>query len=495
MSILPAKEILQTQIGCIVTPYRKRQSHMIEQYTGTYDKVYHRYVGYVGFILPYHGVNTFVTYARESDFLRRALPEYDQITVPLIRAKKMEGSPAFEGITTMRAVQSEIIMQIESEKRYNNVWFVNLQTDAGKTILSTYVSLTFGLKTWICCYSKDILKQWLRTYDEFTNIPSSRVIVMTGRIIDKILAGEIDADDYDVFVSTPRTLDAFGDARSNYERIGDLFKKCGIGLFVYDEAHRWVSDFVKIMACANPRYILALSADFSQGDHEKEDMFRQVFRNTSVLIPSQSIQKELKTTKIRVVYFNSHPSTIEQSEIYNRYGFDSSLYLKYEIKKKVLLQAALYILHSVMDNRDEDCKDRALILFVNTQPVEDFVELCKSHFPNLKVGRYHGGVGDNEKDDVKENADIIVATYSSFSTGLHTHDIKYILSTNQCNKVQDNQAAGRSSHAYYFMLVDKGFSYCMKKLKTRLDYLRVTKAKDDNIQSFTYHPDIYPIEL
>lgn len=495
MSILPDKEIHQTQIGCVVTPYRKRQSHMLEQYTGVYDKVYHKYNGYVGFMLPYHGMNAFVTYQRDTEFLRRALPDYEILNEPLIHAKRMKGEPTFEGITSMRAVQSQIISQIESEKKYNNVWFVNLQTDAGKTILSTYISLTFGLKTWICCFSKDILKQWLRTYDEYTTIPSERVLVMSGRIIDMILAGEIDTDDYDIFVSTPRTLDAFGDGRSNYQRIGDLFKKCGIGLFVYDEAHRWVSDFVKILSCANPRYILALSADFSQGDHEKEDMFRQVFRHASVLVPTKEIQQDLKNTKIRVVYFNTHPSEIEKNEIFNRYGYDASLYAKYEFKKETMLKAALYVLHAMMDNRAEDCKDRSLILFVNVQHVEDFCKLCKAHFPNLKVGRFHGMVGDNEKDDTKENADIIVATYSSFSTGLHTHDIKYIISTNQCNKVADNQAAGRSSNAYYFMLVDNGFQYCVKKLKTRLNYLRVTKAKDDNIQSFTYHPDIFPVEL
>lgn len=495
MSILPAKEIHQTQIGCVVRPYRKRQSHMIEQYTGTYDKVYHRYNGYVGFILPFHGMNAFITYQRDFDFLKRALPEYEIIQEPLIHAKRMEGKPVFEGITSMRAVQSQIIGQIETEKRYNNVWFVNLQTDSGKTILSTYVSLTFGLKTWICCYSKDILKQWLRTYEDYTTIPNDRIIVMTGKKIDMILAGELDPNDFDVFVSTPRTLDAFGDARSNYQRIGDLFKDCGIGLFVYDEAHRWVSDFVKILSCANPRYVLALSADFSQGDHEKEDMFRQVFRNASVLVPTNDIQQTLKNTMIRVVYFNSFPTAIEQNEIFNRYGFDASLYAKYEFKKQTMLKTALYILHSVMDERPKDCKDRSLVLFVNVQHVEDFCTLCKAHFPNLKVGRFHGAVGDLEKEDTKENADIIVATYSSFSTGLHTHDIKYILSTNQCNKVADNQAAGRSSNAYYFMLVDKGFSYCMKKLRTRLNYLKVTKAKDDNIQAFTYHPDIFPVEI
>ena len=99
--------------------------------------------------------------------------------------------------------------------------------------------------------------------------------------------------------------------------------------------------------------------------------------------------------------------------------------------------------------------------------------------------------------NTKNTARIIVATYSSFSTGLDAKDIKYVLSTNQCNKVMDNQSAGRArplsdgSDAMYFMFVDNGFSYCKRKLKIRLAYLTETKAKDDNPYTFTYHQDIH----
>ena len=123
-------------------------------------------------------------------------------------------------------------------------------------------------------------------------------------------------------------------------------------------------------------------------------------------------------------------------------------------------------------------------------------ELIKLNFSEYKVGRYYGDVSYGEKDRVKNDADIIVATYGSFSTGLDTHDIKYVISCDQCNKVQDNQAAGRArplsdgTDAIYFMLVDYGFSYCKTKLRTRLQYLQETKSKDELPYRYIYNMDV-----
>ena len=130
------KKILLTQVGCVVSPYKRGQSYMIERYTGQYDKVYHRYNEYVGFVLPYGGSISYVTYRREKDFYMRALPEYSIEEMPLISAKRIEGeSHGFINIDTFRTVQTEVITQLNDSKRYNNVWFVNMQTNAGKTIL------------------------------------------------------------------------------------------------------------------------------------------------------------------------------------------------------------------------------------------------------------------------------------------------------------------------------------------------------------------------
>ena len=486
--------IYRSKLGCRIAPYKKRQSSAIEYNTALYDKVYHRWDEYTGFCLPYHGDMSFMTYNRDYSDLAKMFPTYSIEKMPCVKYSSFTSPIQLTNVDTFWEAQSQIIGKIESTKSHENVWFVNLQTGQGKTLLATYVSTILNLKTWILCYSDDILEQWYTTYCQKTNIDANRILRVTGSIIDKILAGDIDPYQFDVFMCTPTLLDRFGSRRSDYSRISDLFDMCGIGFMIYDEAHRNVSNIVKLNAAMDVRYQIYLSADFGQGAYEKEKMFKEIFKNVPVLTPSKSLQNSMKYTKLVVVNYNTYPNVIEQQEPFNKYGYNADLYMKYQFKKGTILDAIKYVLDTFLVN-DENY--RALILFTNIEHVDRAYEIIKNEYPNIKVGRFHGEISPEEKSETKNYAKIIVGTYGSFSTGLDAKDIKYVLSTNQCNKVMDNQSAGRArplsdgSDAIYFMFVDNGFSYCKRKLKIRLAYLTETKAKNDNPFSFTYNPDIH----
>ena len=486
--------IYRSKLGCIITPYKKRQSSAIERDTAIYDKVYHRWDEYVGFCLPYKGKQSYLTYNRDYSDLNKMFPTYEIKKMPLIKSRKFKDKIEIKDVDTLWEAQSQIISQIESSLQKENVWFINLQTGQGKTLLATYLSTILNLKTWILCFSDDILVQWVKTFSNKTNIDNNRILRVTGPIIDQILADKIDPNDFDVFLCTPTLLDRFGNKRCDYGKISDLFNLCGIGLMIYDEAHRNVSNIVKLTSVMDIRYQLYLSADFGQGDHIKEKMYKQIFRNVPVLTPSKELQVSMKYTKLVVINYNTNPTPIEEQEPFNKYGYNPELYMRYQFKKGIIINAIIYVLNTFLIG---DTEHRALILFTNIYHVEKMYEILKEEFPTLKIGIYHGGVSQKEKDFAKYEATITVATYSSFSTGLDAKNIKYVLSTNQCNKVMDNQSAGRArplddgSDAMYFMFVDTGFSYCKKKLKTRLAYLTETKAKDDNPYSFQYHPDVH----
>lgn len=486
--------IYRSKLGCRISPYKKRQSSAIERNTALYDKVYHRWDEYTGFCLPYNGEITFMTYNREYSDLAKMFPQYTIEKMQCIKAHSFTTPLHLMNVETFSEAQSQIITKIEASRSHENVWFINLQTGFGKTLLATYISTMLNLKTCILCYSDDILDQWYDTYCQKTDIDARKILRLTGSIIDKILAEKIDPRDFDIFMCTPTLLDRFGGRRSDYKRISDLFEMCGIGFLIYDEAHRNVSNIVKLNSVMDIRYQLYLSADFGQGAYDKEIMYKEIFRNVPVLTPSKSLQVTMKYTKLVAVKYNTYPSVVEEQEPFNRYGYSADLYMKYQFKKGIIIDAIRYILNTFLLN---DTKHRALILFTNIEHVNKMWEILKKEYPNINVGRFHGEVSPEEKAATKNHAKIIVATYSSFSTGLDAKDIKYVLSTNQCNKVMDNQSAGRArplsdgSDSMYFMFVDTGFSYCKRKLKIRLAYLTETKAKDDNPYSFTYHPDIH----
>lgn len=490
--------IYRSKIGCRITPYKKRQSSAIEHGTALYDKVYHRWEEYTGFCLPYNGENVFMTYNRDYSDLSKMFPTYEIEKMEKVRSKKFSSPIHLINVDKFWEAQTEIIGKIESSLSNENIWFINLQTGQGKTLLGTYLSTMLNLKTWIFCFSDDILAQWYKEYCKRTDIDTTKILRVTGNIIDKILVGKIDPSDYDIFMCTPTLLDRFGSRRSDYKRINDLFELCGIGFMIYDEAHRNVSNIVKLNAIMDIRYQVYLSADFGQGSYDKEKMYIDIFKNVPVLTPSKQLQMSLKYTKLVVVNYNTHPSVIEEQEPFNKYGYSAELYMKYQFKKGILIDAIKYTLDTIIAANDGY---RSLILFTNIEHVDALYTILQHDYSNYKIGRFHGEVSSDDKDFAKNHADIIVATYSSFSTGLDAKDIKYVLSTNQCNKIMDNQSAGRArplsdgSDAMYFMFVDNGFSYCKKKLKTRLAYLTETKAKNDAPFVFTYHPDIHKKEV
>lgn len=247
--------IKRSPMGCLVQPYKPRQSRMLEENTGRYDEVYHRYVEYVGFKVPYNGTLCYVTYNRDYDFLSRALPEYSIENSEIGAYRSMEDQLHLIGIESFTEAQSELITSIDNSIREHNdhIWFINLQTSGGKTLLATYYATVFSVKTIILCFSDSILKQWEESFKIHTSIRPERMVRLNSRIIDRLLAGDESAD-FDVYFATPTLLDRFANGRMDYKKIDDFFQKAGIGFMIYDEAHRNVSSIVRLVSVTNPKY-------------------------------------------------------------------------------------------------------------------------------------------------------------------------------------------------------------------------------------------------
>lgn len=491
-----SKIIRRSRMGCLVQPYKPRQSYLLEQNTGQYDNVYHRYVEYVGFKIPYNGTLCYVTYNREYDFLKRALPDYEIVDAKHNEIRFFTQDIQLKGIQEFKPAQSEIITSIDNsiETKNERIWFIHLQTAGGKTLLATYYATKFNMKTMVMCFSDNILRQWEETFLEKTTIDPRRLIRLNGRIMDNLLAGNISPAKYDVYFATPTLIDRWANSRADYKRVTDFFNQAGIGYLIYDEAHRNVSSVVRLTSVVNPRYQMFLSADFGQGEFNREIQFKSIFKMVPILEPTEQVQRSMKYTKLVVVEYNTYPTSIEKEEPFNKFGYDGTSFMRYEFRKGILQNVILHIIKTFLDVK---LNHRMLILFMNVEHVDIVSEDLAKRFPGYKVGKYYATLSQEEKDDVKDNADIIVATYGSFSTGLDTHNIKYVVSCNQCNKVQDNQAAGRSrplpdgTDSVYFLLVDMGFSYCRTKLKTRLFYLQETKSKDDIAYHYVYNTNMH----
>lgn len=479
--------IIMSNNGVIITPYDKKRLKPIITRTGKYDETYHRYNEETGFKMKYENEDCFITHYNKPEWLQSLFLDYEIIDMKKNTPKKMNEEYILHSNIKPSEIQYNIISSIMKDKKKNSKenkeWFVNLQTGYGKTLLSIYLASLIGYKTLIMCGITEVLKQWKNTLLDKTNFDMSRLLLIdSGKILDSIYNGTFDSSHYDIFICTPGIITGYGKKHGN-ERIWKIFQSLGIGLKIFDEAHLNKANIVKINALTNVRYTLYLSADFAQRDNEIQQMYYRIFYKTKIFKPSEEEMIDMRYTRGIIMEYNSNPDTNEKICIFNKYGFSPDLYMDYQFKKGYIFDVLLYTLNHIFSSNTG--KYKILILSTNISHVDTIYEYLKEKLEDkYNVGRFHSRINEETKEYVKKYADIIVSTYKSFGAGLDVTDIKYVISVNQCNRIMDNQAAGRArpmkdgSDVFYFMFIDKGFNYCNKKIRNRVSYLVETKIKD-----------------
>ena len=483
-------DIYVSKSGLMFYPYVKGTFPLMEKYDTVYDKVYHNRNEVSGFIVPYSETeNCYLTYYRNPSQFKG--DNINIITEKFIKYKRMNQHNDMQLVDTISPTELQhyvlgnIIGGKPLDKLAYNQWFLNLPTSSGKTLTSLYFASLVRYKTLIICPNKTIMSQWTNTLCNKFKMPNeSQLVLKNSKVCDKIIDYSNKFDMVDIYLCTSNLINNFSNKRG-WSRLKVLFEKMGIGLLIIDEAHLHMGLTIRISAATNVKYTLFLSADYGRGNYDEEKRFLSLFAKTPVITPTNEMLSDFKNTVAIVVEFNSNPSPIEQQNaIYNRYGYSSNSYINYEIKKGTIFRVIKFVIENI--NKTNYDNSQIAILCTNIDPIDEIAYHLKQYFPNKVVVRYHGNVEDEEKSQV-DKADIIVATYLMFSTGIDKPRIRYIIGTNQSNKIEDNQTAGRAGRTqivsntpietYYIMLIDVAFSYCKKKLVSRINYLKEKKLK------------------
>lgn len=481
-------EICYTQNGMRITPYREHQCYQLENMTSIREKGFggHLRKPITGFLIPFDEkkdskYGTFISHKHNPMFIQSLFPNYQVKYEESNKEKQIIHDFGVNPDISPREAQLQIMNKI-CKYENSNQWFVYLSQGLGKTLLSVYMITYFHVKSLIMCYNTRVLQQWVNTFKEKTSMDMRAILFINeGKILDKILDGSFPVWEYDIFMCTPKLLTMYG-KRYGYKSLSLLMDKMGIGLKIFDEAHRNITNIIKINAYTSVKRTLYLSGDFAQSNTRKEDLYYKIFLGVPVLKPSNVLMNTLKYTIAVVVSYETHPSEEELKSVYPRRGFSFYNYMKYQINQKMFYDTLWFILDSI--NKANTNNFRILILVNMIEHVNILKDEIEEHYPNRYiVGRYHSGVSEEEKKEAKNNAEIIVSTHSSFGVGIDTTRIKYVISGCVGTKIDDNQASGRArpledhSDVFYFMMLDMGFSYCKKTLRDRLDYLEKTKIK------------------
>lgn len=484
------KEIRITSTGVQIVPYHKNQCLRLEKLTSIYDGIRHRRNPITGFFLDYESTELcFVTHMHSPSFLQDLFPDYTIVYTPRSYGYQLTEQYALNPDIEPREVQSELINQIITDNKHND-WFIYLSQGLGKTLLSVYLISYFNVRTIIMCYNKEILQQWYATMRDKTSInPNKILMVDSSKVFSKILDGTFPAYEYDIFLCTPLLLSSFG-KKYGFHNLQKLFDLMHIGFKIFDEAHRNIANIIKINAFTSVNRTLYLSGDFGQSNKAKEQLYFNIFRKIPILTPSDDLMNTLKFTVAIVIKYNSHPSELEKASCMTRRGFSFYEFMKYQFQTDIFFDRLYDVLGNILNTNTNHY--RILILVNLIEHVDElYDELRKKYMGILTVGRYHSKVEPEEKEVCKNQCDLIVSTYQSFSTGIDVSKVKYVISCANCTKIDDNQSSGRArplpdnSDAYYFMFADVGFGYTKKTLGKRLRYLQETKIKDIQVIDYT----------
>jgi hypothetical protein len=476
------KKIYITSTGIRIHPYDAAKCSFIERFTTVFNKAIFKREHVTGFMVH----DEYLTHHFSMELLNHWLPDYKICVSNYVKPKYTEPyemkstEQERDKIKGRAAIQMDILQKLYDEK--SNQVFVNIQTGYGKTYMAVFYSCSLQYKTLVLCYSTKILYQWYNAYKNLTSIDENRILqIHSSETLLAILNGELDTTNYDIFVCTPRLIDMFCD-QHGWESIGKITEIMGIGLKIFDEAHRDIGNIVRINASTNVGKTLYLSADFNQADPLRRQLYYRMFYNVPVLRAEKVLMNDLKYINAIVVKYNSDPSMEEVMGVYNkRYGFSNYKYMKYQIEKGKIVD----ILERTIDTIFKSDKTHRILILLNMiKHVDMLYEKLKEKYGDKFVGRFHSEVEKDEKEFAINNSTIIVSTYQSFGVGIDAKNIRHVLSPDQVNEVYDNQAAGRarplesSLECYYYMFIDTGFEYSVKKLQRRLRYLVECKIRN-----------------
>ena len=474
------KMIYITTSGVVITPYKKKQSLKIESFTSMRDyAIPHKYIEVTGFRVG----NVFLTHHLPGFLYSNEFPDYEIKEVrPMTFTKLPEDLEySVKDNYELREGQYSVVHQILKNKK-NRRWFIHCPQGFGKTLISIYLTTQFRMNTLIMCYSTDILHQWAEKIEENTNFPMNKLLtISSGSLITEIIDGEFPIEEYHIFLATPVLL--YGYAKKHgLDSLSKLFKKLGIGLKIYDEAHRNLGNMTRIDALSSVAYTIYLSGDFATSSKYKTIFFNRLFSDVKVVRPDEQLLFDLRYTKGIVVEYNTHPSDLDTLGVFTKRGLSVWEFMDYQIKNGMIFRVLSWIVDNITSLHEKD--RRILLLTHKIEHCETFYNFISERYGNYNVGMHHGERTDEENSDAKDNAQILVATYSSFSTGMDTKNIKYVISTSPSNRIEDNQASGRARPldngelCMFWMLVDIGFENLVKKEQERIEYLKSMKVVD-----------------
>ena len=411
-----------TNTAIIIDNYELHESEQLEHPFQIYDPVYHR-MNYLGFYYDKENKRIYLPGGLDLWWVRKAVNEkyytrIDPYPYKKISNIRMKYKPRDnEQLETLKFTAG---LDEYDGNQYAPQLSINLSTGKGKTYCSIATIAFYQIKSVIITGSNSLLTQWEQNIIEYTNLNSSDIFRINGSdICNMILNGSSNkAENASIFLCSHGTLRSFGD-RYGWDKVGELFKKLGIGMKFYDECHTNYDNMLMIDFFTNIFKTFYVTATPGRSDWKENHIFQISLKN----VPNIDLFDENKDphTSYIALKWNSNPTAMDISRCKSSmYGLDRNKYMEYLTKKPEFYELLRVIMDLVIK-----CKGRAL-LYIGTNDgiLRVYYWICQN-YPEFigDIGIFTSLVSKEDKMKEKKKR-LLLSTTKSAGLGEHIEGLK-----------------------------------------------------------------------
>ncbi len=347
---------------------------------------------------------------------------------------------------------------------------VNLPTGAGKTFVSIGTIQNFKVKAIVITDSMSLLSQWNDVILQYTNLSDSDILNINGSdMVNMILAGKSKkADEAKIYLCSHGTLRSFGD-NYGWSKIYELFETLGIGIKIFDEAHKNFQNMLMIDYFTNVWKTYYVTATPGRSSFTEN----RIFQISIGKVPDIDLWDETDAhTNYVAIKYNSHPDPGVIASCRSKYGLDRNKYINWLTQNPNFYKMVEVVLDMAYKTTIKSGGKVLIYIGTNDGILRVYKYIC-DNMPQYidKVGVFTSLV---EKSDKLEERDktILLSTTKSAGAGEDIPNLRMtiVLAEPFKSEILARQTLGRTRayNSLYVECVDLGFFYLKKYYQAKL---------------------------
>ena len=459
-------KMVLTNSAIIINDYELGTCPTLERNFKVWDITYHRY-NIIGMYYDELNKRLYLPRGSDVDYIKRKLISTmngDPLTSTVHRAPdygytkniRMKKKPRNE-----RQEEALRFMLCKDKYSYNNQktqFSVNLSTGVGKTYCATGAVSYLGIRSIIITAQSGILNQWEQRLLEYTDINKSEIVYLEGsQTLNRIINDQSSITNKSIYLVTHSTLQNYG-STYGWENVGLVFKKLGIGIKIFDEAHQNFYNMAMIDFFTNTWRTYYLTATPKRSDRDEDKIYQIYMKNIpSIELFDDDIDPH---TNYIAIKYNSNPKPSDVIACKNQYGLNHIAYINYLMTNDRFWMMFDYIFSLIYK-----AGGKALFYIGVNNAILKVRDRILFNYPELyyDIGIY---TSISEDKAIAKNKKYILTTTKSAGAGEDIAHLKYsvVLAEPFRSEVLARQSLGRTRdpNTSYIELVDVGFKQTLR---------------------------------